>query len=300
MMLQAVTGNLIPTAPFDFAKTLTFLGHFRPAMGEQAIGEGTLTKAVMRHGRLIVFRLASIGTLENPELTYTLYSETDLDEASRADVLEKISFFLSLKDDLEPFYAIGQDDPAFASIIHDLYGYHQVKFLTPFENACWAILSQRNSISVSRGMKDRLTVRYGGMLKVDGIPYDAFPEPAQLVTADEDELNGVIGNRWKTAGILSVARAFDQVDEDWLYTAPYQSVETWLRSIKGIGPWSASFILLRALGHMNQLPVAEKWLLDAARRTYGQPTLTIDDLPRLAKPYGDYAGYWAHYLRAAI
>lgn len=300
MTLHTVTGNLIPKPPFDFAKTLNFLGHFRPAMGEQAIGEGVLTKAIMCKGRVVVFRLASSGTVEAPELVYTLYTEDDLDEISQREALERIRFFLSLADDLQPFYAVGQDDPAFASVIDDLYGYHQVKFLTPFENACWAILSQRNSMSVSRGMKDRLTTHYGSGLKVDGIQYYGFPEPSQLAIADEAELNRVIGNRWKTAGILSVARAFDQVDEDWLYTAPYQSVETWLRSIKGIGAWSASFILLRGLGHMNQLPVAEKWLLEAARRTYGQPTLTMDDLARLAKPYGDYAGYWAHYLRAAI
>jgi hypothetical protein len=38
-------------------------------------------------------------------------------------VRERISFFLSLDDDLRPFYAIGEEDPAFEPVIQMLYGY---------------------------------------------------------------------------------------------------------------------------------------------------------------------------------
>lgn len=43
-------------------------------------------------------------------------------------VLEPICFFLSLDDDLHPFYALAQQDPTFEPIMQELYGYHQVKF----------------------------------------------------------------------------------------------------------------------------------------------------------------------------
>jgi hypothetical protein len=33
--MQQIQGTLIPKPPFDFDKSLKFLGHFRPAMGEQ-------------------------------------------------------------------------------------------------------------------------------------------------------------------------------------------------------------------------------------------------------------------------
>jgi DNA-3-methyladenine glycosylase II len=69
--------------------------------------------------------------------------------------------------------------------------------------------------------------------------------------------------------------------------------------IKGIGAWSASFILLRGLGRMDRPPVGEKWSIQAVRRWYGNDTLEAKDVERLAKPYGNYAGYWAHYLRVA-
>ena len=55
-------------------------------------------------------------------------------------IANRLRFFLSLNDDLQPFYRIGLADPPFASVIECLYGLHQPKFLTPFELACWAIL----------------------------------------------------------------------------------------------------------------------------------------------------------------
>jgi DNA-3-methyladenine glycosylase II len=297
--MHTLQGTLTPTAPFDFNKSLEFLGHFRPAMGEQRTENGVLTKAITLDGQVIVFRVQSIGSLDAPELAYMLYSDQPLDDSTHASVRNRITFFLSLDDDLRPFYALGEEDPAFEPVIQELYGYHQVKFLTPFENACWAILSQRNLMTVSRKMKESLTERFGGSLEVEGVLYRAFPEAFQLALLPMDEINTAVGNLWKSEGIGNVARAFDGVDETWMRTAPYDEVQKWLLSIKGIGAWSASFILLRGLGRMEHTPVGEKWLLKAAGLWYGRDNLTQADVEKLAKPYGAYTGYWAHYLRAA-
>jgi DNA-3-methyladenine glycosylase II len=74
-----VQGTLTPKAPFDFNKSLEFLGQFRPAMGEQRTDAGILTKAISINGTIIVLSVQSIGTLDTPELTYALYSEEPLD-----------------------------------------------------------------------------------------------------------------------------------------------------------------------------------------------------------------------------
>jgi len=298
--MYSIQGTLTPITPFDFDKSLEFLGHFRPAMGQQTIDEGVLTKASSINGQVFVYQVHSTGTPAQPQLAYKLFSETELSDSFHDIVRRNLSFFLSLEDDLLPFYEIGESDPHFAPVIKELYGYHQVKFsMSAFENACWAILSQRNLMSVSRKMKDALTERFGGALEVEGVVYPAFPDAHQLALLTVDEINAVVRNLWKSQGVSSVARAFDRVDEQWLRTAPDAEVEQWLLSIKGIGTWSASFILLRGLGRTNQLPVDEKWLILAARRWYGNDMLEAKDVERLAKPYGAYAGYWAHYLRAA-
>lgn len=293
-----ITAELLkPRAPFDFSKTLAFIQDFQPALGEQHIQNGTLSKALLINGQVIVFRLRSLGSVADPALACTLCAETALAAETRLAALERIRFFLSLDDNLAPFYAVGERDPAFAPIIDRLFGYHQVKFLTPFECACWAVLSQRNTLTLSQSMKARLTERYGSALRVDGLTHPVFPEAHTLAGADERELHAVIGNRMKSDGILGVARGFLDADEDWLRNAPYDEASAWLRGIRGIGAWSASFILLRGLGRTERLPVDEKWVLSAAQQVYDEAE---PDLERLAAPYGAYAGYWAHYLRIAV
>jgi hypothetical protein len=56
-IMHQIQGTLTPTAPFDFNKSLEFLGHFRPAMGEQRTDAGILTKAISINGTVVVFRV---------------------------------------------------------------------------------------------------------------------------------------------------------------------------------------------------------------------------------------------------
>lgn len=293
-------GTLAATPPFDFAQTLRFVAAFTPMAGEQQIGERLLRKAVMIQGTPIVFTMTAAGDSEQPRLRYTLASATPLTATMERAAVERIRFFLSLDDDLRPFYAAAQEgDPAFLPVIQRLYGFHQVKFLTPFENACWAVLTQRTPMAVARALKQRLVARYGASLMVDGAEYPAFPEVATLAATGRDELTTLLRNERKAGYLRAIAEAFASVDENWLRTGDHEQVRDWLLAIDGIGPWSANFVLIRGLGRMAAVATPEKELLAAARVVYG-PDITPDALLHLAREvYGDHAGYWSFYLRNA-
>lgn len=292
------TGKLIPTPPFDFDKSLQFLGIFGPTKNEQTVSPGSLIKAISIDGQTVVFQLASSGTIEKPRLEYTLFSAQAITETTKNAVTERMTFFLSLTDDLRPFYRIGREDEDFTAIIEHLYGYHQVKFLTPFENACWAVLTQRNPMKMAQKTKQVLTERFGSNLEVNGTVYWAFPEPIQIAVADESELLTLVRNERRAEYLSAVARAFSEVDEAFLKTAPDEEVETWLRNIKGLGEWSVTFIMVRGLGRMERVPLTETKLVEAASKVYGfGEEMSREALQRLADKYGPWQGYWAHYLR---
>lgn len=299
-MTHQQSGTLAATPPFDFAHTLAFLADFGPTAGEQAIDEQGLTKAVLVDDRAIAFTVRASGTIEEPHLAYTLHADAPLDPARAAATLDRIGFFLGLADDLRPFYAIGAADPAFAPVQARLYGYHQVKFLTPFENACWAILTQRNPLPQARRAKEALIARYGGGVTVEGRRHEAFPEAARLAAVAPDELAALVGNARRGTYLHAAASAFAAVDEGWLRAGPTGEVEGWLRGIKGIGAWSAAFILIRGLGRADVLPAGEGRLAAIVSRRYlGGAPATDDAIMRCAAPYGPWRGYWAHYLRVA-
>ena len=298
MPLHTVSGSLQAVAPFDFNHALLFIGQFKPMTGQQNVEPARMTKAFYVGDQVAVFALEAAGTTDEPQLRYTIWSEAKLTADEQEQAEADIRFYLSLDNDLRPFYKLAEADPQFMPVVEKLYGYHQVKFsLKAFENACWAILSQRNQMSISLAMKARLAEDYGDRLTVDGVDYRVFPQAAHLANLDLYQLNETIRNTRKSECVQSAAQAFATIDESWLRNAPYEQVESWLLEIKGIGAWSATFIMLRGLGRTERVPLDEKAILAAAQRVYGRDDLTHADVQRMSKHYGEYAGYWAHYLR---
>ncbi|HLW01464.1 MAG TPA: hypothetical protein VKT82_22600 [Ktedonobacterales bacterium] len=299
--LQTITDTLTPRAPFDFSKTLGFLKAFSPTAGEQALADATITKAVTLHGQAVAFALRSAGTVEQPRLAYTLFSERPLSDEDHAAMADRIRFFLSLDDDLEPFYAIGRADPAFAATIERFYGLHQPKFLTPFEIACWAVLAQRIPMPIAHHIKLALVERFGSSISVNGETYRAFPEPAQLAAADPATLAAVVHNERKLEYLLAVTQFFQEVDESFLRVGDYTQVAARLRGVRGIGEWSSHFILVRGLGRMERVSILDQELAKAAAKLYnsGQP-MPSADVQRIFDRYGVWQGYWAYYTRIAM
>ncbi len=266
---------------------------------EHLIDQESLTRAVSFGGQAVVFKVRSTGLIKNPRLKYTLYSERPLSTGIRDAVVDRISFFLSLTDDLEPFYRIGYGDVDFAPVLQKYYGLHHVKFITPFECASWAVLSQRYPMGAAQKVKQAIMEKFGTGLEVERHTYRAFPEPSRLARAVMDELMPLVRNKRRVEFLMGVANAFSDIDERFLRTAKYDEVEKWLSKINGIGEWSSKLIMLRGLGRMEKLAV-EKRLLKAASSVYGygQP-LAQPRFDQIAEKYGPWKGYWAYYLRAS-
>ena len=297
--LSSEEGFLNPKSPFDFSKSLDFLGEFTPMREEHLIDEQSLTRAVGFGGQTVVFKIRSTGLIKNPRLNYSLYSERPLSSGIRDAVADRIGFFLSVSDDLEPFYRIGYGDVDFAPVLQKYYGLHHVKFITPFECASWAVLSQRYPMGAAQKVKQAIMEKFGTGLEVENRIYRAFPEPSRLALASMDDLMPLVRNKRRIEFLLGVANAFSEIDERFLRTAKYDEVERWLSKINGIGEWSSKLIMLRGLGRMEKLAV-EKRLLKAASTIYGQgKPLVQGRFDQLAERYGPWKGYWAYYLRAS-
>ncbi len=293
--LYTETGVLGATAPFDFEKSLSFIGDFLPTHGEQTMINGVFTKAILMDGYTVAFRLTNRGTIDSPSVEYTLFSKRQLPEKVKQTVVEQIRFFLSLNDDLSEFYAIGRTDRHFAPIIERLYGLHHVKFLTLAEISCWAILTQRVAIPIAAKIKHAIVERYGDSIEVDGQVYWAFPELQRLAEVSVEEWEGLIHNERKAEYMSVVMKALNGIDEKFLRTAPYVEAEAWLRNLKGIGEWSAGFILLRGEGRMEQMLLNLKPFLAILPKVYGQD----ETMESLSRKYGGCFGYWGYYMRVA-
>jgi DNA-3-methyladenine glycosylase II len=282
--------RLPAAAPFDFDLSLRFVAGFSPTAGEQHIGGGRLTKALRVDGRTV---LADVSAAPGGEPALDVRLTGADDDSVVEAALDRVRFFLSLDDDLTGFYALADD--VFEPVVRQLYGYHQVKFSSPWENVVWAILSQRTARRVAVKEKSALVHRIGNEIEHDDAVHRAFPDAEQV--AGLDDLAATIGNERKAGFLQGAARRWLELSETELREAPYDQAKAQLLSLPGIGPWSATFVLIRGLGRMDETPV-EKQLMRAAAGIYGE-YVDEDALMRLSERYGPWRGYWAHYLRAA-
>jgi DNA-3-methyladenine glycosylase II len=307
--LTQVTGFLAAKPPFDFSKSLRFLQGFAPVRGEQVLSleQPQLTKVISLNGEAIVFKLWSSSDTEAAGLNYTLLGKA-LDSTLIEQAEAAISAFLSLQDDLTEFYKVAQQDLLFRAVLERFYGYHQVRFLTPFENGVWSILTQHTPMSVASTLKARLVEQYGPKLllpaesaadKDKNESYQAFPEAKIIAQLALTELATLLGNVRKAEYIHNLALAFtDTLAPTETDKLDRETLKQRLLAVKGIGAWSAEFILIRGYGQMGGLPTGESRLHSVVSHIYkqGKP-VTATEVAAFAQPYGDFKGYWAYYLR---
>ena len=247
MKVKSIQGKIFPTSPFDFSKSINFMNMFTPTNGEQTFNDQSFTKALYLKDQTVAFKLEDQGTVEKPILLYTIFSGKTLEDDIKSELLDRIRFYLSLDDDLKPFYSHGLDDKDFKPVINKLYGLHQVKFLTPFEGAGWAVLSQRISMKAAHTIKERLIQSVGDKITIEGVDYWTFPSAEQIKNLGLEKLTSILKNSRKSEYLINVSESFAEVDEDFLRKAPIEEVKNWLLNIKGIGEWSAHLELIRGL-----------------------------------------------------
>lgn len=285
-------------APFDLGHSLSFLRSFTPTRGEQTATSTRLTKALSCGGRAVVVKVRQKGDRDRPMLDVDLISEQRLDEGRWRDVLHRITHMLSADEDLGPFYARAAEDDAMAPLVQRLRGLHHVRFPSPFEAACWGVISQRTQMSTARAMKAGLVRRAGARLEVGDGDHWAFPEPDQVLALGEAELVRLLPGGRRAAAVLALARAFASVDASFLREAPIAQVRAWLRSIYGVGPFTSGFVLYRGLGRFDGATLISPKLIAAVRSLYRRP-VDAREVARIAERYGAWGGYWMLYAWAS-
>ncbi len=139
----------------------------------------------------------------------------------------------------------------------------------PFEWAARAVLGQQVSVAAALTIASRFVARFGAPIpkKITApfseTPMHAFPDAASLANASESEIGalGLTRSRAKTLRGLAVAVADGTVVLD--RAADPEKTKAALLSLHGIGPWTAEYIAMRALGWPDAFPAGDLGLRKA-------------------------------------
>jgi DNA-3-methyladenine glycosylase II len=289
-----MTIDLPVSQPFSFAQTLAFVRRFQPCQNDYLLTDDSLTAAVAIGGRPVPFTIRSLGAdAGGDHLTVEVADAADSAHASA--LLQRASDLIGARDEVAELYARAEGDPPFQALVAQLHGLHHVRFLTLEEIAVYCVMMQRTPVTVASAYKRRFLHRFGFPVAVGGHTLRAMPEMRELLRLDADAIADAIGHRRKAEQIVSVVRGVAAIGEPFLRTAPYARARDALLAVPGIGPFSATAILLRGLGRMDELPVMSHFA-DEARALYG----AAYDEAAIARRYGRHIGYWSFYLKSGV
>jgi AraC family transcriptional regulator of adaptative response / DNA-3-methyladenine glycosylase II len=159
----------------------------------------------------------------------------------------------------------------------------------PFEWAVRAVLGQQISVRAALTIAGRLLAQFGVHLRTpeaDGRPRFAWPDAARLAGARLEALTALGLTRARAATVLGLARAV--ADERLVLDRSADPVATRaaLLELSGIGPWTAQYIELRALGWPDAFPAGDLGLRKALG---GISTSACEERSQCWRPWRAYA-----------
>ncbi|WP_448640516.1 DNA-3-methyladenine glycosylase family protein [Geodermatophilus sp. URMC 63] len=194
------------------------------------------------------------------------------------------------------FADVTAGDPVLAPLAAARPGFWPVSW-SPYEAACWAVLSQRTSTAAAAGVKARIAERFGTAHDVEGVATAAFPTPSRLaVVAAELPVPPVEQERLRG---LAEAALDGRLDGGRLRALPVEQALASVRELPGIGPFSAELVVVRGAGAPDVFPAAEPRLHGEMAHRYGLADPSPAELTRVAERWRPYRSWAAVLLRAA-
>lgn len=279
----AIALRLALHPPYDGDSWLSWLKS-RAVTGIEEVSETTYRRTIRLPRTTGVIELTPAA--DHMAMRLSVDSLADLAVAvSRCRVLG------DLDADPETVATVLTQDPLLAPAVEKLPGLRVPGHMDGFELACRAVIGQQISVAGARTMLGRLVEALGAPLSTsDGILTRLFPTAGAVAESTLDGL-GLTGARRRTLNALAAAVADGSLVLD--RGADRAGTVQNLLELPGIGPWTASYIAIRALGDPDAFPASDLGLLRTSRELGGpESAVALEEYSLRWRPWRAYAAQY--------
>ena len=311
--MDRIATSIRPVAPFDFDLTAGYHNYFQGkiphsppfqrGVGGISLGGGEYRRLLDLGSRLVLASVRSVGSIEAPELEVELQGDgLTADDVVSAE--RQVAWLLGACQDLDPFYTLAEEDPTMSAIVHRFYGLHLPHTASVFEALVLAILGQQIATNVARIIRTLLIETYGPRQTFDGEAYYAFPRPDTLGSTPIEELRTLKLSQRKAEYVQGIARAalsFSPAGLESLHQVSDDVAVQRVQELRGAGPWTAQWVLVRGLGRPDALPLGDLALRRAVSRLYfNSGVITDAEVEELARRWSPWRTFATVYLFTAL
>ena len=286
-----------PKAPFDFQLSIKiFLTD-----GSNRKCENNKYKQLITVNEIpVLIELESTGSIDNPELKLILKSNSKISKLNANLTLQTVNRLFNLDFDLKSFYDDIENEKILSKLAYKLYGLKSPATSSVFEALVDAIVEQQISLRVAHSIEQKIINKFGSTLSIDGYIYYAYPTPKQLNNAPFDELRACGLTLRKTEYIKSISKDIEDGNLDLEKFRNYkdaQKIMNELCKIRGIGRWTAEFVMIRGLNRQESFPADDIGIRRVISHYYcDDKRISSEDARKIAEKWGKYKGLAAFYL----
>ncbi|MCD2511550.1 DNA-3-methyladenine glycosylase family protein [Comamonas endophytica] len=243
------TGWHLPL-PTDFRSQdfLAFHARDREALAER-VGPASLCKGLLWRGQPACLQMDFTPGAAQVQWQVAPGQRTP----AAQEVLPLVQRMLGLAQDVAAFEARWAAHPQLGPLIARQPGLRVPVTATPFEALAWAIMGQQISVAAALSLRRRVILAAG--LRHESGLY-CHPQAAQLLALGSERLRAAGLSQSKAQSLLAVSEAVQSGAlplDAWalLPQPPAAEIHAALLAIKGIGPWTVSYALLRGFGWLD-------------------------------------------------
>ena len=271
--------------PYDFATMLDFL-HGRALPGVEAVDHAGYARVIGGHGPHSGWLRISQWPDEHA-LRLELHGAR---AAQLPDIVGRLRRMFDLDADPVAIARVLRSDRRLAPLLRKRPGLRIPSGWDGFEIAVRAVLGQQVSVAAARRFAARIAQRFGEALPAPLGPEltHLFPTPLQLSEAD---LSAIGLTRTRADTVRTVARAVLAGVVDFRADRTLEDFVGRWTALPGIGPWTAHYIALRAMGHPDAFPADDLVL---------QKALSNDGTRMSAHALTAHAEHWRPWRAYAV
>ncbi|MFC5530197.1 DNA-3-methyladenine glycosylase family protein [Cohnella yongneupensis] len=282
---------------FDYDKNIAYLSR-SPNECMHAIVDGTLYKRIPDG---VSYPLIAISGCGNEPIRVRLCDPSALlDDQQAQAITHYVREWFDLDTDLAPFYAMAQEDDLLRDVVSRFSGLRILGIPDLFEAMCWGILGQQINLPFAYTLKRRFVEHFGDFIEHDGLRHWKFPDPAVVAKLTIEQLTPLQITGRKSEYLIGVARliADGVISKAQLLAATdVREAERMLVGIRGIGPWTANYVLMRCLKFASAFPIDDVGLHNAIKSVLGLPDKpSIAHIRRLSAGWAGWEAYATFYL----
>jgi DNA-3-methyladenine glycosylase II len=285
--------EILPPIEFNFEECLRFLSRSDQEVLHR-ISDGYLYKLIKVKAELV---LCKIGRSQDRIVVDFPISPPPI--TSHEEVAAYMGEWFDLDQDLPGFYEMARQDRILQPLVDKYHGLRILCMPDLFEALSWAIMGQQINLTFAYTLKKRFVEKYGEGLTFEGETYWLFPSFEKIATIDVEELRDLQFTSRKAEYIIGVAKelANGNLNKDVLLQQDYQQVKKTLMALRGIGEWTADYVMMKCLQYSCAFPIADVGLHNALKQQLGLARKpTVEEINQIAEKWLGWEAYATFYL----